>query len=726
MTQSGGAGTAATIDGSGFVRTTTNQSIAGNKTFTGTTTLGATSVSSGQTLTAGAGTTTGTGTTSGVNVAVASGLTTGTLLNVDTGTSAFSGNAVNFTSSGDFTGTLVQLTADTTTAGTVLGLHTNALTTGAVINANLGSSIYTGSAGALRLTANSASTGTLLAISGTTLAANGGTAAQITLGTPGGTANTDGKGVSILLGAVGDAYYADASSSAVNFTRFQVAGVDVFNVSGTAITTTDNFAQTGGATFSTGTGNISLNGNIVTNIAQTGTTTFSTGTGGITLNGDTTVAAGKSISALAGAGKFDFHLATSTFDTSTGNVTLNGNTATANLVTFTAGAGIVNATNAVTVTTGLLTTGSAIKVDVGASAPTTQNSTQGLGLDITGSGAFAGLSNVASLAHITSTGNFTGTLEKLTADSTAGGTVVGISAAALATGKAIDVQLAATYTGTGAVNVSGAAFSGNLLNVSASQDATTSTASLVNFSAPLIKGHVLTLAATGVYTGTGVLNLDLTTGATSGTGIFVNTAAGYSGRFIDLQLNSVSKFSVDPTTNGIQTALNFAQTGSTTFSTGTGNISLNGNVVTNIAQTGSTTFSTGTGNISLNGNVVTSITQTGATNFSTGTGTVTLNGNTSIVSGKTLTVGGGTAIKVVEIGTCTEAIAANSFPCVTGTTTITLANLLTTDTILISQKSGTTGIGCFVTAVSAGTSFTIGCQTKPGAGAVFNVMVVRQ
>src|SRR5206468_446909 len=103
--------------------------------------------------------------------------------------------------------------------------------TGAIINADLGSSIYTGTAGALRLTANAASSGTLLAISGTTLAANNGTAAQITLGAPGGTANTDGKGLSVLLGTQGDAYYADAASGyAGYFTRFQVAGFDAFSI----------------------------------------------------------------------------------------------------------------------------------------------------------------------------------------------------------------------------------------------------------------------------------------------------------------------------------------------------------------------------------------------------------------------------------------------------------------------------------------------------------------
>lgn len=77
-----------------------------------------------------------------------------------------------------------------------------------------------------------------------------------------------------------------------------------------------------------------------------------------------------------------------------------------------------------------------------------------------------------------------------------------------------------------------------------------------------------------------------------------------------------------------------------TFSTGSGNVSINGNIITNINQTGATTLSTGTGNISLNGNIITNIAQTGSTTFGTGTGTVSLNGNTTLASGKALSLSG--------------------------------------------------------------------------------------
>jgi hypothetical protein len=638
-----------------FDTTTGNVSLNGNTT-----------VASGKTVTAGAGTTTGTA----VSVNTGNGLSSGTALSVDTGTSAFSGNAVNITSAGNFTGTLVNLSANTTTAGTLLGLSATSLTTGSVINASLGSAVYTG-AGALRLTANAASTGTLLAISGTTLAANGGKAADITLGTPGGAAEPgEGKAIRVALGAVGDAYYANAASGyAGSFARFQVAGADVLKIDGTSISTSDSFSQTGAATFSTGTGNISLNGNIVTNITQTGATSLSTGTGPVSLNGDTTVATGKGLLAASGAGKLDFSAATGTFDTSTGAVTLRGNTATASGVTFTAGAGITGGTNAVSVATGALTTGSAVAVNVGASAPdATTSAPQGLGLDITGSGAFQGLANNANLVRISSTGAFTGTLTRLAGNTTLSGTILGISATSLTLGKAIDVQLAATYAGTsantGAVNIGAGPFSGNILAVVSGGDASTATTNLAKFQANATQGHIVDIAVTGAqYNGTGALFVDLTgtTGTPTGTSIRVDTSAGYTGRFIDLALAGSSKFSVDPT--NVTTALNIVQTGATTFSTGTGNISLNGNIVTNVSQTGATTFSTGTGAVSLNGAVTLaagkSLTSAGGVanfdfsastgTFQTGSGAVTLNGNTTVANGKTLAIGGnganaGTAI----------------------------------------------------------------------------------
>ncbi len=80
----------------------------------------------------------------------------------------------------------------------------------------------------------------------------------------------------------------------------------------------------------------------------------------------------------------------------------------------------------------------------------------------------------------------------------------------------------------------------------------------------------------------------------------------------------------------------FIQTGSGTFTTGTGNTTLNGDVTLNadFNQTGTNTFSTGTGAVSLDGatTVTSSFIQTGAGTFGTGAGAVSLNGPTTAAS----------------------------------------------------------------------------------------------
>jgi hypothetical protein len=132
------------------------------------------------------------------------------------------------------------------------------------------------------------------------------------------------------------------------------------------VATDKNFTQTGAGTFSTGTGNISLNGSIVTNISQTGVTAFSTGTGAVSLNGDTTIAGGKGLTAAAGAGNINFSASTGTFQTSSGAVSLNGNTTVTGTKTLnvaggltTLGAGLTVSSGNTTLTNGNLTLGTA-------------------------------------------------------------------------------------------------------------------------------------------------------------------------------------------------------------------------------------------------------------------------------------------------------------------------------------------------------------------------------
>jgi DNA-binding NarL/FixJ family response regulator len=87
----------------------------------------------------------------------------------------------------------------------------------------------------------------------------------------------------------------------------------------------------------------------------------------------------------------------------------------------------------------------------------------------------------------------------------------------------------------------------------------------------------------------------------------------------------------------------------------------------------------------------------------------------------------GPAGAAIEIGTCTEATASTAFSCAGAAVSgITLANLTSTDSIIVTQSSGNAGVGCFVGAIAPATpAFTINCSTKPQDGAVFNVMVVR-
>ncbi len=84
----------------------------------------------------------------------------------------------------------------------------------------------------------------------------------------------------------------------------------------TGLVTATSFAGTGTGTFATGTGNISLNGNVVSSITQTGATAFSTGTGAVSLNGNVTVAANNTFTQNG----------TGSFTTGSGAVSLNGDT----------------------------------------------------------------------------------------------------------------------------------------------------------------------------------------------------------------------------------------------------------------------------------------------------------------------------------------------------------------------------------------------------------------
>jgi fibronectin-binding autotransporter adhesin len=151
-----------------------------------------------------------------------------------------------------------------------------------------------------------------------------------------------------------------------------------------------------------------------------------------------------------------------------------------------------------------------------------------------------------------------------------------------------------------------------------------------------------------------------------------NLGIGDSAPTATLSVGASHTFTVDGATGNTALAGTFLQSGSGTFGTGTGAVSLNGDV----------TIANGK-----------NFTQSGSGTFSSGTGAVTFNGSVSIVTGKTLTIGGGTAItrhySVTQANVVSASIAANA--CGTyGTITVTGAAV--GDTVIASPTAVASGI----------------------------------
>lgn len=568
-----------------------NEDVNGNKNFTGD----------------------GTGTTNTVSVQPSASLSSGSALNVNTGTSApgagntqgfalnvsgsgsfASSNFVRIENSGTFTGTLVNLVANGTTSGTVLGISAISLTTGRAVDIQL-AALYSGTStttGAVNVQAG-AFTGNIFSVSSigtgqlassnlanltsqqlvgrllyvnSTGAYAGTGAVEIALnptaGTPTGTgllidakSGFSGKFVDLQVIGTGTVWSVDASGA---MTTGSITLTANSGITATAGTGAFDFSAATGA-FKTSTGPNTLGGDTTlaanknfTAAAGTGAFNFSaasgafdTSTGTVTLRGNTVLDTAKSLSAAGGASTFDFSASSGTFATSTGANTLNGNTSVATGKTFTASQGVVGGTGS-TFASGGVTTGTLVAIDTGAST----FSTNGGG------------------ASITSAGNFTGTLARLTANSTTAGTVLGLTATGLTTGKALQVDLGtALYTGTGAIDVTAN---------------TASTGTLVNVSGTALGANNGTglKVATGTPSGTdptvGKAIQVALGGPGGGTAYYANAATGYNGNFVDYRVNGASVFALNAAT-GITTNVNFSQTGATTFGTGTGAISLNGN-----------------------------------------------------------------------------------------------------------------------------------------------------
>lgn len=193
-------------------------------------------------------------------------------------------------------------------------------------------------------------------------------------------------------------------------------------------------------------------------------------------------------------------------------------------------------------------------------------------------------------------------------------------------------------TGTGAVGLNGdtTIASGKYFHMSGAGTFTTSTGTNT------LGGNVVVDGTKSFTSGSGAVSLlgsttiaddkDFTVGASGSTGatvIYTPVTIGHASNLATLTLKG-----------------NFAQSGSVTFVTGTGQHTLNGDVLVDgnnylkMSSTSTGAFETGVGTVVIRGD----ITQDGAKTFTTGTGAVTLRGSTSLPDNVPFTVGvtGGT------------------------------------------------------------------------------------
>ncbi|CAE7651077.1 unnamed protein product, partial [Symbiodinium pilosum] len=323
----------------------------------------------------------------------------------------------------------------------------------------------------------------------------------------------------------------------------------------------------------TGTGNgasLTLNGNFAQNDVTGAVASFSTGTDSVNLNGHVTVATGKNLVMTAtGAGQFT---------TGTGTVTLNGNTIVSSSNTFTSGTGAVTLKGATTVDDSItFTVGSA-----GAGGTTTLYGNVVIG-DSTGA-ASCTVNGDITQADVGAT---------QTAFTTGTGSVQLNGDVTVATGKNLHMVAtgAGTFqTGTGSVTLNG------VTQVGGSNTFSTGTGQ-VNLNGPVVVADNQPLSVGSVGAG-GVVQLfgDTTVGSTAINGASSSLKVYGNVNFYDDQDGTAK-----------------------TFSTATGAITLNGDI-----------------GVAANKDLI--MANTGTGQFQTGTGTVVLSGATSVVSGKSFTL----------------------------------------------------------------------------------------
>ncbi|MFO0781923.1 MAG: hypothetical protein U0524_03485, partial [Candidatus Saccharimonadales bacterium] len=442
------------------------------------------------------------------------------------------------------------------------------------------------------------------------------------------------------------------------------------------ITNTGSYNQTGTGTFSTGTGTVSLNGDT----SVTGSNTFTVGTGATTLGGTLDVASATTISGnltLNNNSNF-LQSGTGTFTTGTGVVTLNGSTTITGTNTFTVGTGATTLGGTLDVTgqstfTDLVVANGGLSVATGytfENASSTLFTSMAIANHPTGGtiGTAPATVDVATTFDITQTTAGQDLTLPDPTDSTSGRIVyvnsmvgnavftmygatigAGASASFIWNGTAwVPTSSGSGVNTIGALDgqtksANGAVISGSTLYLQ-SADATSVgivTATSQTFGGDKTFNGTVTIAGAG--TGLSVIN-DATIGGAltvNGAATFTDTLAVTGITTLTGQLN---------TDGGIANTGSYSQTGTGTFSTGTGTVSLNGNT----SVTGSNTFTVGTGATTLGGtlgvtgqatfsggvtiNNNSNFLQSGTGTFATGTGAVSLNGDTIVTTGSDFTV----------------------------------------------------------------------------------------
>lgn len=622
----------------------------------------------------------------------------------------------------------VSATDGSTTIGTSLLLNDSALTTGNAVQAQVATGVFTtggrvfyanmnavtagngfvavttgvySGTGLLVLTANSATTGVISAISATGLTS--GNLLTLTAGTTMTTAGALLLGT--ITGAAGSAFdisitgvYTDATGiEAITANSLTTGSMAVWSATGQ--TSGVLFSVTGGGSNITSSG-IVLDLELGAAIAGTGLKVLTSG-----------VFAGSNNLAL-----FSANSATTT----TGIVSITGTGLTTGVGLLVTGGG------------SNFTTGSAISVVMGAAVA-------GTGLKVVSTGILAsgtgdnGLINVTGNSATTTTGlvqiSGTGLTSGQALLVTGGGTnqtstnpMVEFSMGAGVTGIGLEIITTGAYTGV----------SGNgLLNITANSATTTAglvqvfgngltTGTMALFSSTgVITGNLLSLVATGLTTGT-ALNLGVLTALTTGIGIGIahtTSVIATTGALL-----SISSSSVDTSGHYLANFVSTGSTGGTAVSITATNAGQLTNTLLSVVASGYTTGYTG--------NVVafTGVSTTGASNVLLLTGANTSAGAILALANNALTTGFGITFahttSVIASGGSLLNLSSTSID--TSTTTGSLLNLSSTAStagtqVLLTASALTTGIGLSIqaTALTTGSALLV-----TGGGSNMNASTV--